>query len=304
LVNRHLPPLTGLRAFEAAARLGSFAAAAGELGVTAGAISQSVRGLETHLGVPLFERRPQALLPTQAARALLPVLTASLDAIDAAVQALRTPAIAPAPPLRVASPAGFAALWLLPRLDRFHAGNPRTTVTLSATERLVEPESAGGEGSIDACIRFGRAGWSGRLECDFLFADHRIPVCSADYLQSHRFSDRPLANQILLEALSAAEDWPDWAVWSGMALAESRRLSFGDERLALDAAIRGMGIALADRALASAAIRAGQLVAPFEPLEMVRGTAWYLVYPVDIERAAGIAAFRDWLLAECSGEMP
>lgn len=301
---RNLPPLTGLRAFEAAARLGSFAAAADELGVTAGAISQSVRGLESHLGIALFDRRPQALAPTQAARTLLPVLTAALDAIDSAVQTLRASTIAPAPPLRIASPAGFAALWLLPRLDRFHAGHRGTVVTLSATERLVEPESAGGEGAIDACIRFGRAGWSGRLGCDFLFADHRIPVCSPDYLQTHPITARPLANHVLLESLSAPDDWTDWTQWSAMDATATRRLSFGDERLAVDAAIGGMGIALADRALAASAIRAGQLVAPFEPLEMVRGTAWFLVYPAERERSNGIAAFRSWLLTECGGDMP
>src|SRR5579864_7539350 len=197
MARRNLP-LTGLRAFEAAARLGSFAAAAGELGVTAGAVSQSVRGLETHLQLALFERRPQALIPTPAARSLLPALSMSFDAIDAAVSALRTPSVAPAPPLHIVSPAGFAALWLLPRLDRFHASRPDTTIALSATERLVEPGAGSGDGTTDACIRFGRAGWSASLGCDFLFADRRIPVCSPSYLLTHPVAGRSLANQVLL----------------------------------------------------------------------------------------------------------
>ena len=114
MARRPLPPLNGLRAFEAAARLGSFAAAAAELGVTPGAVSQQVRALEARLGVALFARRPQSLAPTEAARALLPALSEALDGIAAAVRRLASEAAA-ALPLRVAAPAGFAAGFLLPR---------------------------------------------------------------------------------------------------------------------------------------------------------------------------------------------
>src|SRR5258708_38188012 len=165
MAGRRLPPLNGLRAFEAAARRVSFVAAAEELAVTAGAVSQRVRGLEERIGAALFERRPQALAPTKAARELLPVLTEAFDAIDAAVRRARAPAAAM--PLRVACPAGFAAGWLLPRLDRFHQRAPSVVLTLTATERLIEPGD--GDGAADAAIRFGRAGWSARVGCDFLF---------------------------------------------------------------------------------------------------------------------------------------
>src|SRR5229473_2428545 len=266
MAGRRLPPLNGLRAFEAAARRGSFVAAAEELGVTAGAVSQRVRGLEERIGAALFERRPQALAPTKAARELLPVLTEAFDAIDAAVRRARAPAAAM--PLRVACPAGFAAGWLLPRLERFQRREPGIALILTATERLVEP---GQSGATDACIRFGRAGWSGHLACD-----------------------------TLLEALSAPEDWPDWLLATSAPAAGTQRLSFGDERLALEAALRGLGIALADRALAAEPLAAGRLVAPLEPREMLRGTAWFLLYPADAAScAAPVAALRGWLLGEC-----
>ncbi len=298
MAGRRLPPLNGLRAFEAAARRGSFVAAAEELGVTAGAVSQRVRGLEERIGAALFERRPQALAPTKAARELLPVLTEAFDAIDAAVRRARAPAAAM--PLRVACPAGFAAGWLLPRLERFQRREPGIALILTATERLVEP---GQSGETDACIRFGRAGWSGHLACDFLFADRRIPVCSPHYRATHAVDAAaadPLAGHTLLEALSAPEDWPDWLLATSAPAAGTQRLSFGDERLALEAALRGLGIALADRALAAEPLAAGRLVAPLEPREMLRGTAWFLLYPADAAScAAPVAALRDWLLGEC-----
>jgi DNA-binding transcriptional LysR family regulator len=215
-------PLNGLRAFEAAARLGSFAAAAAELGVTPGAVSQQVRALEARLGLPLFVRRPQSLAPTEAARALLPALTEALDGIAAAVRRLASEA-AVTMPLRVASPAGFAAGFLLPRLDRFRQRAPGVALSLTATERLVEP----GRDAIDAAIRFGRAGWRGDLACDFLFADRRLPVCSPRYAQARPVASDaadPLAGHTLLESLAAPGDWSDWLGWSGLSAERAQRL--------------------------------------------------------------------------------
>jgi DNA-binding transcriptional LysR family regulator len=296
--SRNLPPLNGLRAFEATARHGSFVAAAAELGVTAGAVSQRVRLLEERIGAALFERRPQALAPTKAARELVPVLTEAFDAIDAAVRRLRAPAAATMP-LHVACPAGFAAGWLLPRLERFQQRASGTALVLTATERVIEP----GRGEADACIRLGRAGWGGHLACDFLFVDRRLPVCSPHYRAAHALdaaATDPLAGHTLLEALSSPDDWRDWGSAHGAPTAGVRRLSFGDERLALEAAQRGHGIALADRALAAEALGDGRLVAPLGPREMVRGTAWFLLYPADAAaRAAPVDGLRDWLLGEC-----
>lgn len=298
MASRNLPPLNGLRAFEAAARLGGFAAASAELGVTPGAVSQQVRALEARLGLALFERRPQSLLPTRPARELLPVLTEALDAVASAVARLR-PAAA-ALPLSLACPAGFAEGFLLPRLARFQRRAPGIALTLSATERLVEPGSAG----IDAAIRFGRAGWRGDLACDFLFADRRVAVCSPRYAQARPIAAagaEPLAGHTLLEALSQPEDWPDWLRWTGSAAPGARRLSFGDERLTAEAAVRGLGIALCDRALVAEQLLSGALLAPLEPLEMLRGTAWFLVYPAAAAGSPAIAAWRAWLLEESGG---
>src|SRR5438045_4130742 len=122
LMNRKLPPLGGLRAFEAAARHGSMAAAAAELGVTAGAVSQQVKALEDHLGLGLFERRPQSLALTAAGRRYAAPLTDAFDAIAAATRRLAVPQSRTV--ITVAMPTLFAVGWLMPRLDRFHSGHP------------------------------------------------------------------------------------------------------------------------------------------------------------------------------------
>ncbi|HVJ55057.1 MAG TPA: LysR substrate-binding domain-containing protein [Aliidongia sp.] len=290
---KRLLPLNGLRAFEATARLGSFTAASAELAVTPGAVSQLVRALERQLDLILFDRRPQSLVPTPAARELLPVLTGAFDAMDAAIRRLRAPAAATVP-LAIACPAGFASGWLLPRLEAFSGAHPGIALSLSATERLVEP----GEAGIDACIRFGRAGWPGTLSCDFLFIERRMPVCSPAYLAAHPFGDG-LDDQILLESLPGSGDWADWMSVQGRAPQEVARLSFGDERLAVEAAIAGLGLALCDRALIAEPLQSGRLVAPLEPLEMVRGTAWYLVYPA--EPTPAVATLSGWLQDQIEG---
>jgi DNA-binding transcriptional LysR family regulator len=110
---RKLPPLGGLRAFEAAARHGSIAAAAAELGVTAGAVSQQVKALEGHLGLALFERRPQSLLLTAVGRRYAAPLTDAFDAIAAATRGLARPRHRTV--ITLVMPTLFAVGWLMRR---------------------------------------------------------------------------------------------------------------------------------------------------------------------------------------------
>jgi len=126
-------------------------------------------------------------------------------------------------------------------------------------------------------------------------------VCSPAYLAGHPIDTAgadPLAGHALLEALSAPEDWRDWQRWTGAPARDARGLSFGDERLTMEAAERGLGLAMVDRALAADALAAARLMAPLEPLEMRRGTAWFLVYSAGARPSPAVAAFREWLLEE------
>jgi LysR family transcriptional regulator, glycine cleavage system transcriptional activator len=292
-MTRKLPPLGGLRAFEAAARHASFAAAAAELGVTPGAVSQQVKALEEHLGVALFERRPQSLTTTAAGRSYAAPLTDAFDAIAAATRRLtgtRSRTV-----LTLVMPGVFAVGWLLPRLDRFHAAHPAIELRLRSSAREAEPGTEG----VDAAIRHGRAGWGDRT-CVYLFNDALVPVCSASYAPTRM---PPLAGHTLLVAETASDAWPAWRAAAGTSDEPERVVVLGDEGLVIQAALNGLGVALVDRRLAEEPLREGRLVAATDLSPLVRGTAWYLVAPADRASDPPLAALAAWLLAEADGPM-
>ena len=287
-MTRRLPQLIALRAFEAAARLGSFAAAAAELHVTPGAISQQVRGLEDWLGLRLFERRPQALELTVAGRGYLPNLSDAFDRIDAATRELLRPEARRA--ITLAMPAAFASGWMLPRLDRFHRARPDIEIRLNSTTRRIEPDTEG----TDAVIRHGRGGF-GDLACWHLFADQLVAVCGGGAKAAQR----------RLEALDAPQDWSDWqAAHASVPLPTDGTLTFGDSRLAIEAAANGLGIAMADVALIEPLLAQGRLVMAFAVPPWRRGTAWYLVHAARRQQEPAISALFHWLMAETDGPMP
>jgi LysR family transcriptional regulator, glycine cleavage system transcriptional activator len=290
---RKLPPLGGLRAFEAVARHGSIAAAAAELAVTPGAVSQQVKALEAHLGVALFERRPQSLMLTAAGRAYATPLSDAFDAIALATRRLgrsRSRTV-----VTVAMPALFAVGWLLPRLARFHGAHPGIELSVRSSHREAKPGTEG----VDAAIRHGRAGW-GDAACVYLFNDALVPVCSPTYAPARL---PPLAGHTLLAAETATRAWPDWCAAAGAADAPARTLMFGDEGLVMQAALNGLGVGLVDRRLAEEPLREGRLVAAAEAPPLVRGTAWYVVATADRAADSPVAALVRWLLLEADGPM-
>jgi LysR family transcriptional regulator, glycine cleavage system transcriptional activator len=293
LMARKLPPLGGLRAFEAAARQASFAAAAAELNVTPGAISQQVKALEAYLGEMLFERRPQSLVLTAAGRLYAAPLSDAFDAIAAATARLARGGTRTV--LTVAMPAVFAAGWLLPRLDRFRAAHPAIELRLRSSHREPEPGTEG----VDAAIRHGRAGW-GAASCVYLFNDALLPVCSPSYAPARL---PPLAGHTLLAAETAPDVWSEWRDAVGATDKPERQMVFGDDGLIMQAALNGLGVGLVDRHLAEERLREGRLVAATDLPPVVRGTAWYLVAQPGRAAEAPLAALIDWLLEEADGPM-
>ncbi len=290
-MSRKLPPLAALRAFEAAARHQSLTAAASELGVTSGAVSQQVKALERHLGIALFERRPQSLRLTSTGRNYAAPLSDAFDAIAAATGRLARRHGQSA--LTLAMPALFAIGWLLPRLDRFHAAHPELELRIRSSHHEPEPATAG----IDAAIRHGRAGW-GAESCIYLFNDALLPVCSPAYAPARL---PPLAGHVLLAAETAPDAWGEWCAATGAGGEPAGRLHFGDDGLVLQAAENGLGVALLDRRLAEEKLREGRLVAATLHPPLVRGTAWYLVAPATRAAEPPFAALARWLLAEADG---
>jgi LysR family glycine cleavage system transcriptional activator len=288
-----LPPLNALRAFEAAARLSTLAAAAAELHVTPSAVSHQIRTLEEALDVRLFRRANRRLTLTKDGRALLPGLSDGFRRLTAAIAELETNQREGV--LTVSMLSTMAMRWFMPRLPRFQAEHPEIEVRISTTTRAVDLERE----DIDMALRHGQGDWPG-LKADFLFQVETIPVCSPELPRPDAplNSPRNLIRHVLLHADTRSEDWRSWLGEAGESgLRPSRELTFDTTDFALAAAIRGLGVAIADRHIVRDDIESGRLIAPFEA-SMRHDSGYYLVYPEDREGQPKSIAFRQWLLRE------
>ena len=291
---RRLPPLSSLRAFEAAARQESFKLAANELGVTPTAISHQVRQLEADLGVPLFVRQTRKVALTPEGRALLGPLRASFDAMAEAVESLRH-----RPARRVATLsaiAAFTARLLVPRVARFRACNPGWDLRLHASDGLVDLHA----GEADAAIRYGPGSYPG-LTTVPLMQERFAPVCSV-HLPLRRPEDLRGATLIHIDELPQAIEMslPTWDAWAAKAglpgLDTDSSVSMNDESSAIQAVIAGQGVALLSLTLVAAELASGALIQPFGPV--IEGLHYNLVYPTDRANQPAVAILRDWVTNE------
>jgi DNA-binding transcriptional LysR family regulator len=288
---RRTLPLLGLRDFEAAARNGSFASAAAELGVTSGAVSQQVRALEDRIGVRLFERRPQSLVPTETADTLLPAVSGALDMLERLLSRLSRPN--PHDALTVAMPASFAMGWFLPHLAEFRSRYPRIEIFPRSSNSLLSPSLEG----VDAAFCHGRAGWA-RFDCVFLFRDEVVPLCSPGYLALHPGAPRrtTVAEYTILVSETAPDLWAEWRTEYSMSEPDNNTLTFDDDGLVIQAALNGLGIALVDRHLAATYVQDGRLIKALDVPVWEPGTGWYLVFDETRRGEEGLTALLDWML--------
>lgn len=299
-MSRLLPPLNGLRAFEAAARHLSFTRAAEELNVTQAAISHQIKALEERLGIRLFRRLNRALMLTDEGQRLYPAARDAFDRLAEAVAALRARDTLRS--LTVSVLPSFAAKWLVPRLSRFQSLHPDIDLRITATERSVDLV----DDDVDVAIRFGSGGWAG-VRADLVAEDEVTPVCSPQLLPYLK-QPADLARMTLLHEnmlpLGEFPEWPQWLQAAGVQGVDvSRGLRFSHTHILLQAAIDGRGVALGQLALAADDLAAGRLVAPFA-LRLPVGYAYWVVYlPATAERPK-IKAFRDWVKAEMAAANP
>jgi LysR family glycine cleavage system transcriptional activator len=294
-----LPPLSALRAFEAAARHLSFSKAADELAVTPGAISHQIKALEDYLKINLFNRRPSALELTEAGAALAPGLIRGFREIHAAIDSFVEQDLGG--PLIVSATPSLAALWLVPRLARFYARHPDIDVRLDANAELVDFA----RDDVDVAIRYGPGGYEG-LKSELLFEHWVTPLCSPALIEQKPLgSPDDLSGHTLLHVhwRTLVDGMPNWGMWLKAAGARgvdsTRGLHFNDGNLALQAAVAGQGIALLDEALAHQHLRDGQLVRLFDIGIAGPGRfAFWIVGPERTWRKPKIKAFREWLLTE------
>lgn len=280
-----LPPLNGLRAFEAAARTGSYVAAGRELNVSPSAVSRLVRLLEERLGVRLFRRLPNGLALSERGAAYLAEVTAAFARIGEATARLTA---GPRRALVLGAGPTLAMRWLIPRLTAFHAAEPEIDVRLSTAIAGAEPMRP----DWDAAIRLGDGAWPG-LDAHFLFTADLFPVCAPQLAAGLQTVD-DLKRVPILQAASAAGDWRLWAAAAGVDLDFGRAVQFDYPAFALQAALDGLGVAIARGPFVADDLAAGRLVRPFA-LSVPNGRGWYLIHRPEAADDAALAAFRAWV---------
>jgi len=286
-----LPPLNTLRLFEAAARHRSFKNAAAELHLTPSAVSHGLQTLEDWLGTPLFSRGARGLALTPAAEAFLPQVREALVLLANASD--RVPGRKATGTLSVSVAPTFASRWLLPRLPRFLAVHAGIDITLDTSTGYVEFPLDG----IDLAIRMARAERS-RPDWTHLMDETLVPVCSPALAQAGA-GDWPgiLRRLPLIHVTRATEDWDVWLGRQGQEAPGLPGALFVDTiQLAIDAAVRGLGLALGRRPLVDDDIATGRLVTAGP--EAAGSTGYWLVGGGAAYERPEIARFRKWLLAE------
>ncbi|WP_423455935.1 LysR substrate-binding domain-containing protein [Ottowia sp. VDI28] len=242
-----LPPLNAVRAFVAAARHQSFTRAAADLHVTHSAVSRQIKSLEAYLGVALFERHVRQVILTVEGQAFYAQADAGLQQIGNAAKALM--ARAPARSVRINVRPSFAVRWLIPRLPDFVAQYPGIEPEVMTS--TASPEKA--SESFDVAIRRGLQGWPPSLQLHPYLKDEALVVGAPALFRekAHRVkSPRDLAEQVLLCARSRKGDWDDWLRQSGTArFKPAGRLHLDHLHLVLQAAVDGLGLAMAPRSL-------------------------------------------------------
>lgn len=290
-MTRRLPSLNALRAFESVARHRSFARAAEELHVTPAAVSQLVKQLETYFGLTLF-LRGKTLLLNESAQQAFPLITNAFDQLERAVEELRKDRNDGT--LIVSTPPVFAQRWLIPRLNDFQMRHPDIELRLLATRRIVNFMLE----DVDVAIRFGAGNYPG-LSSERLMQEAIIPVaCPALAAEIHHPAElvgRTLLYDDAYEWDPTFPDWESWLLSLKVAIVQPLRVHrFSEVNLAIQAAMSGLGVALAWRSLVFDELRSGKLVHLFDAV-LPTNRAYYLVTPEHRREVGKIIVFRNWL---------
>lgn len=286
------PPMDTLEAFEAAARLGSFSAAAGELNLTPGAVSRQMATLEGSLGVALFTREARGVSLTPAGRRLHVAAVEALSLMLAAMRDLRQRGHDGSGVVRVSVTPSFGARWLLPRLPRFQAAHPGIEVVPVAETRLVDVTREG----FDMAVRYGAPGSPalGQVQVVPWLAEELVPVAAPGLLKSR---SRTLGNLVNLPFLHDTSEafWRHWLAAAGQPdLLPSQGTVFNDYNLAVGAAVSGLGVLVGRTALIADELSDGRLVEAV-PFRVPSPRSYHLLRP-NAPPTAAAGALWQWLL--------
>lgn len=286
--------LNGLRAVETVARLGSLAAAATELNVSASAVSQQVKRTEKQLGQALFERTAAGLVPTEFGKAFTARLGSGFRELAQAVaMADETSACT----LVVSVAPAFASKWLLPRLSRHFARHPSVLLRIDASARIADLDHS----DIDIAIRLGDGKWP-EGDAELLLAQEVFPVC-APSIAARLKTIKDLAQTCAITDERAMINWESWFEAAGVEpVTFQKGARFTDPMLCMESAIAGHGVMLAWQLLTADALADGRLVAPFG-VRAQSGLGYWLVTSTTKRESRKVRDFKAWIREEIEATM-
>ncbi|MEM6679323.1 MAG: LysR family transcriptional regulator [Pseudomonadota bacterium] len=287
-----LPPLTWLRAFEAAARHLSFTRAAGDLNLTQSAVSQHVRSLETFLGRDLFVRKTRALELTEAGGNYLPVIREAFELIASGTQAFTGGDRGRS--LVLQCNMAFSVFWLAPRLSALYARHP--WLVLNIVTPIWDPERHAGNAGVE--IRFGRREDMSEA-AERLTQEQFFPVCAAGY----RGGAIDLDRAVLMDCARITGSWSAWFSSQGKSFERADDITLASTFvIAIEAARHGAGITMAHGTLTADLLASGALIQPFEHAPPL-SEGYYMFPPARHTETPATRAFVGWLKEELHGQV-
>ncbi|MEA4837463.1 MAG: transcriptional regulator GcvA [Rhodospirillaceae bacterium] len=297
---QRIPSLKAIQAFESAARLGSFAAAAEELLVSPSAISHQIRLLEREIGISLFHRVHRSVLLTDVGRRYAEQIAEAFGGIEAATRSIERRGKSDI--LTIHSVPSLASQWLMPRLSRFSASQPDIDIRLNASVPMVDLAAGG----ADFDIHYGMAFPASGVEA-MPFPEETIVACCAPSLRDGANPIREpgdLRFHTLIHSEVNLVSWRDWFRFAGVEGVDLKRgPRFDRSFMAISAAMDGVGVALESRLLIQKELETGRLVTPFA-LDGPRLVCHRLLFLRSKAQIPKIKAFRDWLFAELNASNP
>jgi len=286
------PSASALRVFDAAARLGSFKAAAGELGVSPTAVSHQIRSLEEQLSVALFVRRTRRVELTEAGTRLASATSVAFqqitDALEDLTQSERMLTISTVP--------AFAALWLAPRLSAFEARHPDISVRVQTSTDIIDLNR---DRRIDLAIRYGGGDYAG-VETMPLATETLAAFGAPEYVRGlTRLSDAALISTRWVSRTLPAVTWDDWAEAASETGPETGRRHFDQEQEVMQAGLAGQGLILMSSLLVGDMVRRGWLM-PYRPDIVLPGLTYSAVTTEAHAGVGKVRRFLSWIQEEAS----
>ena len=289
---RHLPPLTALVGFEAAARLGSFSRAASELNMTQSAVSHQIRSLETQLGQPLFLRINRRVELTDAGHDLLNSAQMALDGLRQGLRRLE--AYSKPGSVVLHMPPALGTLWYLPRLPSFRSKHPQIDPWLHTAEESIDLA----ESEVDISLTF-EPPLGGEILCAPILNAPRMALAHPDLAHRWRsdLADAPLIHD------EQDDGWQDWFLGAGISRTEcAKGLNFSDIAMAIDAGARGLGLVLCAVPLVQAHIAAGALEIVHPYALPTRTTLFAVTMHQNLQRD-DVRCLWNWLISQADASV-